>query len=170
MTCERYERWAALAASGDFDSREQAQFEAHLQGCPSCRILAEEFAALTSELSGMKDPAIDPAVYASIRRNVMERRSSRRFRVPLWPLLPAATAAVLAILALCWPTRLQHNIASVPTQVSTRHTVKVIPAARTVKKRQPGIARKMESGQPLVVKMLTDDPDVVIIWLVDKGD
>ena len=99
MNCERYQNWAALAASGDLTVTERRSLEEHVQTCGECRLCVAEFAALSAGLAELRDPEIDPAVYASIRRNVRNRLPEARPRVvPLWLAWPAAAAAVAVAL------------------------------------------------------------------------
>jgi anti-sigma factor RsiW len=176
MNCERYQNWAALAASGDLAIRERRSLEEHVQTCEECRLCVAEFAALSNDLAALRDPEIDPAVYAAIRRNVRTRLPDVRPRViPGWLTWPAAAVAIALLILL-----LRHPTPPLPVVVATRppavppSPARVVPAIETVRKHtsvrkhRVRLAKKEEPAQPLVVKMLTDDPNVVIIWLVDK--
>jgi hypothetical protein len=83
-------------------------------------------------------------------------------------------AIALLILLLPHPTPPRRVEVAVRPPAVQPPPARVVPAIETVRKHPSArphrvrLAKKEEPAQPLVVKMLTDDPNVVIIWLVDK--
>jgi hypothetical protein len=177
MNCELMAGWLALAASDDLGPGEQAQLTAHLAECESCRRAAAEFSSLREDLAVLGSDALDPAVYAAVRQGVLDQiPAGANWR--MWTAI--AAALVLLALATWWPWRGREvpiEIQPPPLQVSTPPipdvAPKVVPAIirrpepyRQRRHRQVAVRPAQEPA--LMVKMLTDDPDVVIIWLVDK--
>jgi hypothetical protein len=177
MNCEFMTRWAALAASDDLGPDEQAQLTAHLAECESCRRAAAEFSSLREDLAVLGDDVLDPAIYAAVRQGVLDQIADRT-NWHMWAAI--AAAVVLMALATWWRWHGREapiEIQPPPLQVYTPPIPDIAPEVVPAVIRRPGPRRQRAhrevrnlpaEGQTLVVKMLTDDPDVVIIWLVDK--
>jgi hypothetical protein len=174
MSCDFMERWAALAASNDLGEHEQAELAAHLDQCESCRTAAVDFSRIEADLAALKNELLDPAVYAAIRQGVLDRiPNPTNWRMAA--ALALAAALILVTLAI-WRDR-RGQVAPLPIQppplqVSAPPSPAIAPAvelrAKSVPRRHRRGALNPPAEHPLVVKILTDDPDVVIIWLVDK--
>jgi hypothetical protein len=154
MTCQECE----LLLAGD----EDALVEDHLRGCAKCRAFQEELRANALALSSLRDDEL--------------RRVTTPVRRPVLPWIAAAAAAVL--LALIAHEGFQRQSPH-PQPVSARVTGPIrvtakLPAAAepaptlAVRRRKPKRSpRSAPLEQPLLVKMLTPDPDVVVYWIVD---
>jgi hypothetical protein len=141
-----------------------AEVEAHLAGCPNCRSLAAE---LRTNLEAMRELAdeVMPAV-------TMPERG-----VPWWKWTSAAAAVIITLGAAWWASRPAKppQIVSIDVKVTG-----VVPKAEVpyVKAEIPETLTPAKvpivpvaNREPLRVKMLTPDPDVVIYWLIDsKGE
>ena len=111
---------------------------------------------------------IAAADYAAVRARVMSELA-RRSR-PWWPLgrvwAAAASAAVLLVAArVDWSP----NVEPLPA------VALAYPAAPEVRKVTPRPQRALKApktkGESLLVRVVTDDPDVVIYWIADaKGE
>lgn len=174
MSCTKFETDIALYAGGDLPAGRMARLEAHLAGCPDCRALAEDLRASQVLLSELRDDPIADAMVAQVRSRVLDevRRAGFSRRGTLVPLLALAAALVLAVV-LVW---LRHqekpaHVAAVarieapramPAQVApivpVRH--RVVRHRRRVPAEPPGL--------PLLVQFVTDNPNIVIYWLVDQ--
>jgi hypothetical protein len=180
MRCEQFEQLAALAASGDLSVRDRALLNAHLAICESCRIAASEFSRLQSELAGLEEEALDPAIYAALRRAVLNRIADKpKWLLPVWLRVAVASAAVLVLVLLeTWNLPRENapiNAQPATVRAAVSPVAPVIPTVRRSVTRKTQFRRRIAAEpverQPLVVKMLTNDPNVVVIWLVDKqGD
>ena len=93
MTCEE----ALVLISGHLDGenteQEEAQLQAHLEGCPSCREILEALSQIDQKIQNME--AEFPAnfcedVMAAIRA---EQVPVRKKKHPIWPVLTTAAAA-----------------------------------------------------------------------------
>jgi hypothetical protein len=145
----------------------------HLGGCEACRGFAQDLAENAAALRSIE---VDPAAYTAVRARVLEAvRPKRRFAW-LWA---GAAAAVAAGVVLMWWTAATRRVPVPPSPVVAH--VDRVPELQTVPTVQPvkhdrvrrvHPRRLVARSEPLTaIKMLTDDPNVVIIWLVDKkGD
>ena len=165
MTCQECE----LALSLDRNADE------HLAVCASCRALVEELRANSTAFESFADDSMP-----GVRFRVISKMRARR--ALHWSLALAAAAAVA--LAILVPAR---NPRSTPApEIASLHREPVgrasepaqrLPGRRnpTTEQRRMGTRRadveaRPTEPQPLKVKMFTDDPDVVIYWLVEKKE
>jgi hypothetical protein len=187
MTCREYEPLIALYVEGDLNDRE---LEQHLAECSDCRELLDDFRASQAALKELA--AVDAAFLSAVRSGVLAKIESRR-RMP-WPWMAAFAVAMALIVMMMLPPRKPPAIAELPRPAVgiAKLPVPVDGGADPlVRRRPPGrpsaiaqVARKARKSRPggrlrtrgsappsdpLVVKMLTDDPNIVIIWLVDQS-
>lgn len=135
-----------------FDGELDRDAVVHLTGCEDCRVLDRE-------------ARLNASALAAMRAEVMPVRRARR-----WPWMVAAAAVAVAAIGLSYrPTPVV-----VPAQVAMVQPVAavapVLPAPAAVKPKpvsRPRPVKPAPLAEPLLVKFLTDDPDVVIYWLVD---
>jgi hypothetical protein len=109
-----------------------------------------------------------------VRARVLEAvRPKRRFAW-LWA---AAVAVAAGVLLVWWTAPLRAPVPPLPA-LARSYPVLVLPPPERVEQTKvrphrprPLVARAAEKEPLTVIKLLTDDPNVVIIWLVDKkGD
>jgi hypothetical protein len=138
----------------------------HLSICSACREFEHELAENAAALRSIE---VDAAAYTALRARVMAAVEPKRRFGWLWA---AAAAAVAACIAFFWltapfpppePPHLQ-------AVVHGGNVLSALPMPVAKKKK-----RKTQVRRPVLleaIKILTDDPNVVIIWLVDdkKGD
>jgi hypothetical protein len=170
MTCSDWE----FEIASESESPELAD---HLKDCVSCREFAQEMAANRAALASLP---VDAAALDAVRSRVLGELTRGRGRaIPAWAWTAAACLAVLGIAGALW---IVQGPVAPPPAVTARGPAVLSPAPPVVPVRavQPPkrahprrlVARQVEPpSEPLVVKMLTDDPSVVIVWLVSKkGD
>ncbi|HUJ23702.1 MAG TPA: zf-HC2 domain-containing protein [Bryobacteraceae bacterium] len=180
MSCAEYELLIALYVEGDLPAGEADAIEAHLESCHRCREVAAELGESQAALKALRADSVENQVFQDIRREVLRRLPATRATV-VWPKYAIAATLVMALFAgWLWhlrpaaslpaaslevrpiaplisappvaPARAQQAVASLPRlRKHHRHTV---PAFKS---------------EPLLVKMLTDDPQVVIYWLIDQN-
>ena len=168
MTCSDWE----FEIASESDGPELAD---HLKECVCCREFAQEMASNRAALASLP---VDAAALDAVRSRVLDELMRRRRRaIPAWT--AAACLAVLGIAATVWMMR---GPVAPPPAVTAKAPPVASPAPQVVpihsvqrpRRAHPRrlVARRVEPpSEPLVVKMLTDDPNVVIVWLVDKkGD
>jgi predicted anti-sigma-YlaC factor YlaD len=170
MNCSEWEQRIALAAGGDLERAEAVEVETHLAGCADCRSFAEEIAAVRDDLSSFR--AVEDAAVGEARVIVMETLRHRR-AVTLS--LVKIAAAAIACLVFGW-TLLPSREVAVPARPKTiaaetpRHVEVQRPVVRQAavrKHRPPRPPQVARAVQPTIVKIFTDDPDVVIVWIAD---
>ena len=144
----------------------------HVAECQGCRELAREIRANAEALAALRGEELAARPFVQ----------PRRARPWIWG-LAAAAALVLGI----WlPRMLDRQVVVVPevTPAVTEAQVEPPAPAPEITKRTQAVRRAQarpapqevlpveEPAQPLLVKMLTPDPDVVIYWLIDpdKGE
>jgi putative zinc finger protein len=177
MNCRDWEERIALHAGGDLRPEEAVETEGHLRECAHCREFAIELrvhAAWMREVHSELPAATD---FAAMRAGVLERLESRR-RPAAWRLVWAGGLAAIAALVLLWfetprrePVRPAPQVAVAIPSVTTVENPPPRPAQRHHRTHRLRPKAPPEPSQPLLVKLITDDPDVVIYWIVDpKGD
>jgi anti-sigma factor RsiW len=172
MSCAKFESLIALCVESDLPEREQFLVEAHLETCAICREFAADIRESQTALKELRMDFVGESALQEVRAEVLNRLSIPR-KPPAWP--KYAIAAMLLI-GLCtgWLWRIQ---TAAPPEVQPRaaviappHTILPVrqrPHTRVVRHRQP--AAPTFQSEPLVVKMITDDPQVVIYWLVSQN-
>jgi anti-sigma factor RsiW len=175
MNCSDWEERIALHAGGDLPPAEAAEVERHLQGCAGCQVLASGLQQSLALLREAHDEPLATAHFSAVRaRVVAELEKGRR---PSWRRawsygLAAVAVALLVMLAL-WPGRTPQPRTPV---VAANHPPVVAvcepasPPHRSVARRV--VRASVPDPEPLIVKLQTNDPNVVIYWIADgkKGD
>lgn len=169
MNCAEWEERVALYAGGDLEPPAAASVEKHLRECPGCQMFAS---GIRQSLEGLRSAHEDvpaEAVFAAVRARVMERVAPRR-RV-VWAYgLGAAVAALLLVLAIGIP----RDAVPPPPQALVRTPEPpaeafVIP--RPVPARVERTVIRRAAREQVLIKLVTNDPDVVIYWIAEsKGD
>jgi anti-sigma factor RsiW len=172
MNCVEWEERIALYAGGDLVPAEAQAVERHVSECAGCQVLLN---GLRESLALVRDAHVEPmeaAHFAAVRARVLaelESAPARRWRFA-WIGAMAAAAAVL-LMAL-WPRselRLAMPMPQVQAAPAVARTVPT-PHRKVVAKPRPPQPVE-EAAEPMVVKLLTDDPNVVIYWITDtKGE
>jgi hypothetical protein len=154
MTCQECELLLADGEAG-------ASVEDHLRGCAECRALEKELAANVLALGALRDVEL-PGV----------RVPERRQFAGAW--MSAAAAAALFLLIAHQVSEWRPIVETTPRPRVVTETVTVRPeepprpASKLPVRPKPVAApRDALPVEPLLVKMLTPDPDVVVYWLVD---
>jgi hypothetical protein len=153
--------------------------EAHVAGCADCREALDDLELNRLMLQELPVPSMEP-----VRQPVLAR--VRRRRMLAWA-APIAAAAMLALgVGLVRTGRIDQKIdqpvnraavepatpaaRSMETAIASAHPGR--PAEVVTRMRRPGGKAVARTGQEtLVVQIVTDDPDVVVYWLIDsKGE
>jgi hypothetical protein len=156
MRCEECEPLLAQDEAG-------SEVEAHLAGCRNCRSLAAELQANAHAMRALGAEVMPPVTIPVPG-------------VPWWKWSSAAAALIITLTAAWWASRPPKvpQIVSVDVKVTGVVPTQVAPVpAKIPEKLTPARVpiAPVAYKEPLRVKMLTPDPDVVIYWLVDpKGE
>jgi len=84
---------------------QRAAVEAHLGGCPVCRVLKEDIELLGQVVAAETPPPMPADLAARIRGRIDESAAARRagwWRMPWRVPMPAAAAAAVVVVALVW--------------------------------------------------------------------
>lgn len=178
MNCSEWEERIALYAGGDASPSEAAGVERHLAECVACQVLAS---GLKQSLELLREAHREPlaeAHFAAVRARVMERLENRRrpWWKRAWVYGPAAAvAAVVLVFLRPVPHQVTKPRASVaivtPAPTPAPWPAPPPPAVarrRPVRRRVTPAPPKVSAAGPEMVKLMTDDPDVVIYWLFEK--
>ena len=178
MSCDKFEPLIALYVENDLTAAEAQAVDSHLAGCDDCREFAAEMRESQAALKALRTEFVDDAVLLQVRAEVL-RDTSHRQRIGAWPRYSIAAGLVLALLGgWMWQMRPMARLEFQPiaASVSAPPLVATVPAPQPrthtgvarVRRHRPQAAPVFKS-EPLVVKMITDDPQVVIYWLVDQN-
>jgi anti-sigma factor RsiW len=184
MSCRDWEERIALHAGGDLALEESAAVERHLAECPQCRETAAAYGWGLDLLRETHREPIPEAHFAAVRARVLAELGSEHrsvWRQPWAWVLAAAAVVVLAVMAIALGRQPAPRIAAVRPAApaaapifaeppASPATVARVARVRSIR-RKPAVARQSESGQPdepLLIKLYTDDPDVIIYWIADR--
>jgi anti-sigma factor RsiW len=193
MNCNDWEERIALHAGGDLPPAEAAEVERHLRECAGCQVLASGLKQSLALLKEAHDEPLAPAHFSAVRARVVAELEQERQRGALWARrrawsygLAAVAVALLAMLTLRSgrpPIVASHrqplsnvrgsDVLSEPrTLESGTGPTLPRPHRRVARRVAPSNAPDTSAGEPLIVKLQTDDPNVVIYWIADrkKGD
>lgn len=172
MNCRDWEERVALYAEGDLTQAEMQAAERHLAGCTACREFLAELKQSLAALRAAHAEPLEASAFTLVRTRVLEQidRAGGPVRWLGWIGALAAAAAVLLILLLPRPVPKPIIVKAPPLQVAAGPPAPVIsPAAKPVsrRKRRSAPRPQLRQPEPLVVKLVTDDPDVVIYWIAN---
>ena len=176
MSCAKFESLIALYVESDLPESEQRLVEAHLETCHGCREFAADIRESQTALKELRMDFVEESALQDVRREVLFHLSTPR-KTAAWP--KYAIAAML--LAGLWAGWLWRARTAAPLEVQPRAAVIAPPPLATVPAlRQRAHAARISrrhrwphappfQAEPLVVKIVTDDPRVVIYWLVGQN-
>ncbi len=159
MKCEECELLLAQNEIGP-------EVKEHLAACPNCRSLLAELQANSHAMHALGEEVM-PAV-------ILPRTRPER-GIPWWKWTSAAAAVIITLGAVWWASRpvkpphivsIDVKVTGVVPRAEVPYVKAEIPETLTPEK-VPVVA--VANTEPLQVKMLTPDPDVVIYWLVDPN-
>ncbi len=189
MNCADFEKLIALDVEGDLPKNQAGGVSRHLRTCPHCQDFAEKLQASQSFLRELAGETPDEAALQEVRVGVLNRLRTEAApkAFPVWRFaLGAALAAMLAFAAIM----LRRSASAPPVQATAimqppaamkamRQAIAAPPNSliQSPKRVRTATARKSFSGaprerarqrpEPLMVKLYTDNPNVVIYWQVD---
>ena len=88
MNCHDLEQWIALDVGGDLPEGDRPALQAHVQGCPRCRLFADGMIDSRQSLHALHRQPLDVAQLQAVRASVVERleaeAGTRRGRFVWW--------------------------------------------------------------------------------------
>ena len=178
MTCRRHKRAIALHAGGDLPARHARRLEAHLATCAPCRALLDDLHSHRTQAESLRATSLPDAMLNPVRRAVRsavadERAPSTGIPWNAWPvrvgLGVAAVALLLAgLLAAPAPTEAPSSslVATAPHENVVQDTPKV--GEGTLDTAVLDAPTPRPEAPQTVIRLLTDDPDVVILLVCDN--
>jgi anti-sigma factor RsiW len=172
MNCFDWEERIALYAGGDLAPAEVQAVERHVAECAGCRLLLSGLRESLSLVREAHIEGVDAAHFAAVRARVLaelERGPARRWRFG-W--VYALAAAAVVILVAMWPRPEQRMVVAMPPAPAAPAVARaVLPPRHYRRPVVKPVARPEEPAEPMVVKLLTNDPNVVIYWITGtKGE
>jgi hypothetical protein len=176
MNCREFEALIALDVGGDLNAEEAAAVQQHLAVCSGCQALAEELRESQIVLKELAADEPDPVVYSAMRARLLAASEPRRRWV--WA-LAAAAVVIIGLATVVW--QYERRLTEIPPPEMARASLptpsapelKTRPVHRATRPRRvpPPKPVAARAAEPMVMKLLTDDPNVVIYWIVDEtGD
>ena len=180
MNCKEWEERIALYAGGDVTPAETASVEKHMADCAQCRSFAAKLREQLSMLRAVHDEPIADAHFTALRTRVLSELN--RVQPDWWRRrwIYAAGVAGIAILAILvaprhrieaprppqvaiQPAPEKASVADAAVNPAVRPLVRHTRPRRLVASRAP--VGPPEPADPMVIKLMTNDPDVVIYWI-----
>ncbi|HYR86400.1 MAG TPA: hypothetical protein VE422_20100 [Terriglobia bacterium] len=200
MSCRYSEKDIALFVEGDLPPLRRREVEVHFGECETCSGIAEELRESQAMLRTLRQDTVGSAALASVRERVLiqlgsidssgapvgqmmrklERWIYAGFR-PRYALTGVVLGAVVSAgvwYALNWPVKAPEIVrwAVRPPVVDVISTpgMKVSKTTKIRRHKKLDVQPKVvtEESRQVAIKLFTDDPNIVIYWLVDqkRGD
>jgi hypothetical protein len=193
MSCRDFERLIALNVEGDLGESERQRVEQHLRTCSDCCELAEDLKESQALFKSIRQDVPNQAMLSTVRARVLDEvagleQSSWFERFFLLGFRQKATLAAIALVFVgsgaLWMVEERETPALVPPPVVVHvrpveapeppePVVQAVPVTKPrprVRRPKPAPIRS-ETREQVTIKLLTDDPNVIIYWIVDeKGD
>ncbi len=172
MSCPEWEHQIALDAGGDLEPDEARRLHEHLEVCPDCRRLVDEMRENQQALGALGEEEL---ALGSVRERVLARIDRpRRFGFAwAWGIAAAVAVAGLVIgLVRTEPVEPpQPRVAVQAPHFDLPPVAKPKKPLANARGSEASILSRDRQGavaEPMVVKLLTPDPDVVIYWLIER--
>src|SRR5262245_20386026 len=196
MSCHEFEGLIALHVEGDLDETERQRVEAHLRSCLECQSLADELRESQAAFKAMRQEVADHSALSSVRARVLadidEMEAGSLFERLFWGgfrqrVRLASIALLLVSGAALWFSVDRETPSAPPDPVGVARMPAPEPelagepatppppkpAIRPPNRQRPPrpVVAPSEPQPQVTIRLLTDDPKVIIYWLGDeKGD
>ncbi|MFQ6038984.1 MAG: anti-sigma factor family protein [Candidatus Aminicenantales bacterium] len=100
MNCKKAERFLLRSWDGKLQDREVEALRAHLDACPSCRMMEKEYAEIMTLLRKGTFPELKPYFWERLRPKIREKKASIRWTVWKQWSLKAIPLSLLIVLVL----------------------------------------------------------------------
>ena len=190
MSCS-FEALVALHVEGDLDESERQRVESHLRTCPDCWDLAEDLRESQAIFKSIRQDVPNQAMLSAVRARVLEGVAGMESGGWFSRFFPfgfrqRATLAGVALLIIgggaLWlargpeapvvpppPAAVSLQAVTEPMLPLTERPPAVKPRVR--RQRPTTVPQDQELQEQVTIRLVTDDPNVIIYWLGDeKGD
>lgn len=178
MNCQEWEERIALYAAGDAAAGEVADIERHIAGCAACQVFWSDLKQNLEWLREAHQEPVAPAHYAAVRARVVAQLEKEH--VPRWKQVWVYGLGIAAVAVVVMMATVARWHAEPPRVAMVAPATVVEKAADAVQRaggrpvglphREVGRRKRLPHGQPetLLVKLETDNPDVVIYWIAER--
>lgn len=173
MNCREWEEAIALYAGGDLEGTRRLEVERHLAGCPGCQIFASGMLACVEAMRAGHREEIAEAHFAAVRARVLAQLRP----APWWRRRWLQVGAIAAVACSAWWVEMVNERIHRPVpppQVALARPpapLLVMPASAVLASPRTAAPLKRAPAEELVVRIVTDNPDVVIYWIANpKGE
>ncbi|MBZ5724413.1 MAG: zf-HC2 domain-containing protein [Acidobacteriia bacterium] len=189
MNCSDWEERIAMYVGGELAASEAAEVGRHVADCAGCQVFASGLQQSLALLRAAHQEPLAPAHFAAVRARVLaelagERRAWWR-RAWVYGLAGAAAVALLVALAgrpgrAPQPVRRPEIAVTRPPAEPPKVAVaeaapepKPVPRVRHGRRAGPGPAPQpvqlalARPPETMTVKLVTDDPNIVIYWITE---
>ena len=185
MNCRQYERLIALMIEGDLPNADSKHLYEHLASCQACTIFRDELIKSQGALKALQNEKIDLVISDAVHARIidairLEKRHPGKSRnlVRLVQPLSYALAAILIMTGGIWFLRgmasnSQNEASNINIASQTEITAMLEGSHEVTEDDTQLVVEPTESIKPansVVIKILTDNPNVVIYWLVDNKE
>lgn len=190
MSCRRFEKLIALFVEGDLPDRRVRNVERHLADCAQCRVFAEELKESQAGVRALGREAVPQDALEAVRKSVMGKVAGTRvvsatarqvspFAARFNQVTISFCVAALLIaasVAFLWregaggpdSTRSEHTQATALPIDNTDSPIHSQTQAEGVEPQGAGTSgSEFSQSEPLVIKLMTDDPNIIIILLAN---
>lgn len=193
MACREFEPLIALHVEDDLPAADRARVELHIRVCAHCMALADDLKESQTIFKSIRQNVPDQSMLQAVRARVLAEAGAARMssleRIWFGVFRQWATLAGIAVFLLgagaLW---LMHESEETSRPVAVVPTPAPLPATRVEpavpkpvpvvsvpkapeRRRKPAPESTAPPVKQVAIKLLTDDPNVIIYWLVDeKGD
>ncbi len=191
MSCRCYERWIALFVEGDLPPRKSRRLEEHLASCERCGELLHGLEESQASVKALAEVALPSSVLQEMRQAVREgidagAEAPRSNPGWIWALAGSVAVLVLGLVIFfraeapeperaaevdpveTAPVTPPEVEPSPPVEVERSPEPEPVPVPKTrVADAEPAPAKP--TGEDMVVRIMTDNPDVVIYWLIEQN-
>jgi anti-sigma factor RsiW len=196
MKCRYSENDIALYVEGDLDRVNARKIETHVMSCDKCREIVEDLRESQSAFKSLRLDTVSAAALSYVRTRVLAEVAEGNAHRSWGRWVYAIAGFAFALVILVAIMRHAQKPAATEQQVTRNNALPAVasesvlpqvsvPAAEVQKPRVVSHVRRNATVPPyrdgqaetetqpdtpkqIVVKLLTDDPNIVIYWLVDQ--
>jgi len=164
MNCVDWEERIALYAGGDLAPAEAQAVERQVAECGGCQLLLSGLRESVGLLREAHGEPVESAHFAAVRVRVLAELERGRARAWRFAWVYAMAVAAVVLLLAVWPRTEQRLALPMP------HAPAAPALARVVAKVPLPHRQVAERSETVLMKIETDNPDVVIYWIAEKGE
>lgn len=166
MKCTKVKRLAGLFVEDDLPERATRHVECHIATCEECARFVREWEASQRALKTLRFEEGSEDVFAQIRSEVIAGTDRISVRPPKRMRVVAPVAVMAVICAILWV-----GIGRMQKEGTDKSASNGVPVPEPASLSNGELANVPEdTNPPLVVRWVTDDPDIVIIWIGNEKE